>query len=161
VPDHVVAHYTGLDDAAIFEAVVAHQHRLWPAIRALAREYADTRAGPGLVLEGSAIMPGDVAAHPVSGVAALWLTASDDFVRERIEGESRYRESDASRQFLIDRFIERNRRLDALYRDGARQFGFPVVDVEAKTLEVVGDLCLAAAGIRLQVTSPLAGSSTS
>lgn len=145
VADRVVAHYTTLDDAAILDAVVAHQHRMWPAIEQVVRD--QLAAGQGLVLEGSGIMPADVSANPIEGVAAVWLTAEHGFVRERIERESGYAGAEGNGRFLIDRFVERNRRLDAIYREGAGRFGFPLIDVGGKTVEAVANEVLAAVSL--------------
>jgi 2-phosphoglycerate kinase len=142
VPDHVVAHYTSLDDAAILSAVVAHQRGMWPKIEALVREHAEDTSKPGLVLEGSAVMPEDVATLGLPGVAAVWLTASDAFLRDRIEIESGYDAATPDGRHLIDRFIERNNRLDAVLRSAAREAGLPFVNVEGRSVAEVADACI-------------------
>ena len=143
VPDHVVTHYTSLDDAAILDAVLVHQRSMWPRIEALVREHA-ADAGQGLVLEGSAIMPKEAASLGLPTVAAVWLTGEDAFVRQRIETESAYADASPAAQHLIDRFIERNQRLDAVLRAEAQQFDLPFLDVEQQSVAEVAEACLKA-----------------
>lgn len=142
VPSHVEAHYTTLDDPAILDAVLAHQRGMWAQIEVLVREHGGSSGG--LVLEGSAIMPEEAAMLGLSTVAAVGLTGSDPFFRRRIEAESGYAKADFAARHLIDRFIERNQRLDAVLRAGARLHGLPLVDVEGRSVVEVAESCLAA-----------------
>lgn len=140
VPSHVVAHYTTLDEVTILDALVTHQRGMWPQIDRIVRE----RLASGLVLEGSAIMPKQAVAFGLPAVAAVWLTGSDPFFRRRIEAESGYAEADAPARHLIDRFIQRNQRLDALLREEAELFNLPLVDVEGQSAAELAEACLTA-----------------
>lgn len=140
VPEHVAAHYTGLSDSAILEALLVHQRGMWPLIEARIRENLSEET-PGLVLEGSALMPAQVGNLRDSRVGALWLTGNDAFFRQRIEAASGYPAADVRRRVLIDRFIERNHRLDAVLRDEAKQFDLPVVDVDGASVAEMASRC--------------------
>ena len=119
---------------------MVHQRGMWPKIEALVRE----RAGEGLVLEGSAILPGETAILGFPGVAVVWLTSSDAVRRHRIEAASGYAAKDAAARYAIDRFIERNRRLDAHLRAEAERLALPLIDVDGKSsVAEVAAACLA------------------
>lgn len=143
VPPHVAAHYAMVDDAAILDALIAHQRAMWPGIEAIVRQNAV--ADRGLILEGAALMPKEAAALGLTTVAAVWLTGDDIFFRRRIEAESGYREADPPSRALIDRFIERNRGLDVVLRAEAAAAGLPVIDVSGLSVADVADRCLVAA----------------
>jgi len=144
VPPHVAAHYESQTDETIFAALIAHQLGLQGAIEALVREHDGDPGKPTLVLEGSALMPGGTMGLISDRVRAVWLTASDDFIRRRIEVESGYAAADAAGRRRIERFIERNRRLDGLLQADARRMGLILVGVDGESVQVVADRCLSA-----------------
>lgn len=91
-------------------------------------------------------MPEKAAHLRSTTIRAVWLTASDDFVRQRIETASCYGDLDGDGRRLIERFLERNRRLDALLREEAVRTGLPLVKVDGKEINLIADECLAEAG---------------
>ena len=144
VPTQVVEHYRAKSDDDIFAAVVAHQRDLQPAIAALVREHETNSDKPILVLEGSALMPEETLGLISKTVAAVWLTGSDAFLRKRIESESHYGSLDIAGRYLVDQFIERNRRLDQMNRDDAQRLGLPTVIVDGLSIDEVAAACLRA-----------------
>jgi hypothetical protein len=76
-------------------------------------------------------------------VAAVWLTSSNAFRRTRIEAASGYAEKGVTARAAIERFVERNRRLDAYLWAEAERLALPRVDVEGKSVPEVAAACLA------------------
>ena len=115
-----------------------------PAIAALVHEHETNSDKPILVLEGSALMPEETLGLISKTVAAVWLTGSDAFLRKRIESESHYGSLDIAGRYLVDQFIERNRRLDQMNRDDAQRLGLPTVIVDGFSIDEVAAACLRA-----------------
>ena len=101
-----------------------------------------------LVLEGSGIMPNEASSLMSDSVRAVWLTMSDEVGARRIRDISDYGRADADGRLLIDRFIERNRRLDAYLRMEASRLSLPLIVVDELGPEQVADACLTEAPLR-------------
>ena len=144
LPDHVVEHYRSLTPEALTEAQLAHYRNLWPLVRERIEAHAAEGAEP-LVLEGSGVSPGPVAALGVGGVRAVWLTAAPALIEARVRRESGYGAAAPDAQSIIDKFIRRSRLFDAAVIGEARRLGLPrVVVTEAMSEVEVLDACLAA-----------------
>ncbi|KPI20248.1 hypothetical protein OK074_7590 [Actinobacteria bacterium OK074] len=156
VPAHVAEHYRTLCTEELITSVLDHYGRLWPRIEELVtgrvyglvtgREYDDGGADalavvPGLVLEGSALWPERVAGllERVPGVAAVWLTADEGALRERIRAGGRYGEVAGAERQLIDSFAERTVRYQELMREAVDRRGLAWVE-GAGVDEVLGRL---------------------
>ncbi|MFJ6809999.1 hypothetical protein ACIQRK_28950 [Streptomyces anulatus] len=144
VPPHVAEHYGTLTTDELLASVLAHYERLWPRIEELITERA--RAGaPGLVLEGSALLPDRVARLTVPRTAAVWLTADDTVLRDRVRAAGRYEEATDAERHLMDRFLARTVRFQARMLDGVEAHGPDRVDTGGRTVTEVADAVLAAA----------------
>ncbi|WP_234358751.1 hypothetical protein [Streptomyces sp. NRRL B-24085] len=142
VPPHVAEHYATLGVDELIASVLAHYERLWPRIEELVRAHAG--AGPGLVLEGSALWPERVAALDVPGTAAVWLTAGEDVVRARIRAGGRYGEASEAERALMDTFLARSVRFQELVVAAVDRLGLPRVDVgDGMSVPDVADAVLA------------------
>lgn len=126
VPPHVAEHYSTLTPEELLGSVLSHYRHMWPGIMMLLAERADS----GLVLEGSALWPESVATLGQSNVAGLWLTASDTFLRARIEAGSGYAVADAQGRALIESFVRRTILFNAHMMEAVHRLGLPVIDVE-------------------------------
>ncbi len=143
VPPHVAEHYATLSVDELTDSVLAHYARLWPRIEELIAEHA---AGPGLVLEGSALWPERVAALDAPHAAAVWLTADEAVVRARIRAGGRYDEASGQERFLMDKFLARSVRYQSLMVDVVERLGLPRVDVGTdRSVSEVADAVLAQA----------------
>ncbi|TDQ50299.1 RNA polymerase sigma-70 factor [Actinorugispora endophytica] len=132
VPAHVAEHYGSLTVDELTASVLDHYKRLWPRIERLITEYAaDGSAGAGLVLEGAALWPTDVAGLAVPGTAAVWLTADDAVLRARIRRAGRYNEATDHERLLMDRFLARSARYQAIMLDAVAGLGLDRVDAGA------------------------------
>lgn len=144
VPPHVAEHYGTLTTDELLASVLDHYERLWPRIEELITERA--RAGaPGLVLEGSALRPDRVARLTVPGTAAVWLTADETVLRDRVRAAGRYEEATDAERHLMDRFLARTVRFQARMLDAVEAHGLDRVDTGGRTVTEVADAVLAAA----------------
>ncbi|WP_329115424.1 AAA family ATPase [Streptomyces sp. NBC_01465] len=140
VPAHVAEHYGSLTVDELIVSVLDHYERLWPRIEELVTE-------PGLVLEGSALWPERVAKLAVPGVAAVWLTAGEDVVRERIRGAGRYAEVGDGERHLMDQFLARTVRYQALMIDAVDRLGLQRIDAGGgRSVEELAGAVIAAVG---------------
>ena len=107
VPDHVVEHYLSLSVGELIEDVLSHyKMNVWPAIEAMVTSHATDSSIDRLILEGSALLPELVVKLDFNNVAAIWLTARNDFIERMM---------DAVRQFeLISMDIEDTPTVDEL-----------------------------------------------
>ncbi|MGW5924716.1 hypothetical protein ACWF2L_00540 [Streptomyces anulatus] len=144
VPPHVAEHYGTLTTDELLASVLDHYERLWPRIEELITE----RAGaPGLVLEGSALWPDRVARLTVPRTAAVWLTADDTVVRDRVRAAGRYEEATDAERHLMDRFLARTGRYQTLMLDAVEAHGLDRVDTGGRTVTEVATAVLAAAAV--------------
>jgi 2-phosphoglycerate kinase len=127
---HVAEHYLSLSPEQLIEDVIRHYMSLRPAIRSMIIAHAADPAAAGLVLEGSAVWPESVVDLRANGVAALWLTASDDFLQRRIYAASGYGEAPDRERAIIDKFLGRVQRYNQRMLEDVRRFGLPWLNAE-------------------------------
>jgi len=102
-----------------------------------------------LILEGSALWPESVVTLRLDGVGAIWLTASDSFLQERIYTASGFEQAPDQEKALIEKFIGRAQRYNERMMQALRLLDLPWVNVEeASSLENLVDtsLCLLGTG---------------
>ncbi|MCQ1575813.1 hypothetical protein [Streptomyces parvus] len=144
VPPHVAEHYGTLTTDELIASVLAHYERLWPRIEELITDHARDVA-PGLVLEGSALWPERVARLTAPRTAAVWLTADATVVRDRVRAAGRYKEATEGERLLIDRFLARTDRYQALMVDAVDALGLDRIDTGGgRTVAELADAVLAA-----------------
>ncbi|MEU9675586.1 hypothetical protein AB0D92_18950 [Streptomyces parvus] len=143
VPPHVAEHYGTLTTDELVASVLAHYERLWPRIEELITDHARDGA-PGLVLEGSALWPERVARLTVPRTAAVWLTADTTVVRDRVRAAGRYAEATERERLLMDRFLARTGRCQALVVAAVEARGLDRIDVGGRTVAELADAVLAA-----------------
>lgn len=145
VPPHVAEHYGTLTTDELLASVLDHYERLRPRIEELITDRAGAGA-PGLVLEGSALWPAWVARLTVPRTTAVWLTADDTVVRDRVRSAGRYEEATDAERHLMGRFLARTVRFQALMLDAVQAQGLARVDTGGgRTVEELADAVLAAA----------------
>ncbi|MEW2066210.1 hypothetical protein [Streptomyces sp. NPDC007346] len=154
VPPHVAEHYATLTTDELVASVLAHYERLWPRIEELITTHARPGA-PGLVLEGSALRPDRVARLAVPRTAAVWLTADDVVLRDRVRAAGRYEEAADGERRLMDRFLDRTGRFQALMVEAVDRLGLDRVDTGGgRTVGEVADAVLATAALRVSPGEP-------
>ncbi|MFI7012368.1 hypothetical protein [Streptomyces sp. NPDC050145] len=119
VPPHVDEHYRSLTVDELVESVLGHYGRLWPRIEELIAE----RAPDGLVLEGSALWPAQVARLVRPRVCAVWLSAGPQVLAARVHASSRYAHVPPHERVPIDRFLARTLRYQELMLDSLHRLG--------------------------------------
>ncbi len=131
VPDHVATHYASLPVAELTGEQLRHYERMWPAIKALIDAHAcDDRAGR-LILEGSGVWPDRVAELHDARVAAIWLTAARQTLRERIYLASRYADLALDHRVLVDKFLGRTEQYNEVMLQAVDSLGFVLVAVDS------------------------------
>ncbi|MBC8160734.1 MAG: hypothetical protein H7Z42_05890 [Roseiflexaceae bacterium] len=143
VPAHVAHHYRSLSVDELMDDVLSHYKRLWPTIEGIIATHATDEAAERLTLEGSALWPETVATLNLDTVAAIWLTASNCFLQERIYRESQFAAASAGEQLLIRKFVERTQRYNDEMMGVVNHLGLASLDVEAvASLGELADTCL-------------------
>ncbi|MFF7456666.1 hypothetical protein [Kitasatospora sp. NPDC008115] len=145
VPPHVAEHYRTLTVDELTASVLDHYARLGPRIAELVTERAASSGGPGLVLEGSALWPAGVARLVCPGTAALWLTADEAVLRERIRRDGRYTAATEDGRYLMDRFLARSVRYQELMLAELDRLGLVRLDAgDGRSAEQLAQAVLAA-----------------
>jgi 2-phosphoglycerate kinase len=145
VPEHVAAHYRALQPEQLLRDVLRHYRKnVWPQVEQIVTECLAC-GEPGMVLEGSAVLPELAVRLPQDGTACLWLTLDDGLFAERIYAASGYQRQPNDGRLLVDRFLARTRLFDQHVIAAAERAGFPVVRiVSATSRRTLVDRCLAA-----------------
>jgi len=148
VPPHVVEHYSTLPPEALIADVMRHYEAMWPMVRELVeRRLADAEA-PGLVLEGSALLPSLAGRIGGGRVAAVWLVADETVLEARMRRESRFEAADAAGRALIEAFLERTRRYQRSMVAAVDALGLMRLTVRpAESIEAVADHVTALLGL--------------
>jgi 2-phosphoglycerate kinase len=129
VPPHVADHYLSLTTDELLADVLRHyKDNVWPLIKSIVTRHAMDPAADRLILEGSAILPELAVTLLQDHVRAVWLTADDGVLKQRIYAESRYETKAPRDQRMIDRFLERTCLFNERIAATVREFGLPCVD---------------------------------
>ena len=132
VPEHVAEHYLSLSVDELLADVLRHyRENVWPIASALVIAHATDPSIDGLVLEGSALWPDWVAALDLDNIAAIWLTASNLFIAQRIHLESHYHQKTRHERLMIDQFLNRTLVFNEQMMVAVRQLGLLYLDVTA------------------------------
>ena len=146
-PPHVAEHYSGLDVDELIRSVLDHYDRLWPRIEELITDRV-TGDGPGLVLEGSALWPARVAGlTAVPGTRAVWFTADEAVLRERMRSSAGYAQLTGREQYLVDKFLARAERFQTLVAQGVDAHDLARIDTGGRSVGELADAVLAAVGL--------------
>jgi 2-phosphoglycerate kinase len=127
---HVAEHYLSLAPDELLADVLRHYANLWPNIERLITTHASDPAAPRLILEGSALWPESVATLHLDGVAAVWLTAGDRFLQQRIHTACNFDHVTPREQAMIEKFLARTQRYNERMMQSVRRLGLPWLDVE-------------------------------
>jgi 2-phosphoglycerate kinase len=124
VPSHVYEHYRSLTVDELIASVLDHYQRLWPRIEELIKTRALSRSGSrGLVLEGSALWPANVAELTVPCTAAVWLYADEDVLSARMHSTSDFDQMAAPDRYAVDKFLARTLRYQRMMLESVVQLG--------------------------------------
>ncbi|WP_405004146.1 hypothetical protein OHV13_07000 [Kitasatospora purpeofusca] len=149
VPPHVAEHYRTLTVEELIASVREHYARLWPRIEQLIAE----GGGAGLVLEGSALWPPEVARLSGGGVSAHWLWADEAVLRTRIRTDGRYPEATPDGRYLMDKFLARSVRYQELLLAELPALGLEPLDAgDGRSVAELADVVAEAVTSRPPVT---------
>jgi 2-phosphoglycerate kinase len=142
VPEHTVEHYISLSIDELFVDVLHHYKSLMPDIKTLITLHATDVSSDRLILEGSALWPEYVGTLDLENVAAIWLTASNNLFRKRINNASQYEEASIQEKLLIRKFLERTILYNKRMMAAINQLGLmSMVVEEAYSPEELSDRC--------------------
>ena len=148
VPDHVAEHYLTLSVEELIEDVLRHYWvNVWPKVEEIVASHSDETSAAGIVLEGSALWPEFVSDLDFDKVAALWLTADEEVIRQRIYAGSLYRSKPTRERIMIDKFVKRTLIYNARMVTAANRQGFTLVDVLRSDVTELTERCLSALGL--------------
>lgn len=134
IPEHVVEHYKNLSPEELFIDVISHyQKNVLPQAENIvnSQEY--------LIIEGSALYP-ELVKNLVceNGVKAIWLTASEQFLRNRIYQESNFDNVGEDEKYLIEKFLQRTLLYNQRMMELVDNLGFMSIDVESAYYSLQG-----------------------
>lgn len=107
IPEHVVKHYRELPVEALFLDVLSHyEQNVIPQVEVIVHSHTSAKSKECLILEGSALWPAFIT-NLVSekDVKAIWLTASDQLLQNRIKHGSNFCNVCENEKHLIQKFL--------------------------------------------------------
>ncbi len=147
IPKHVVSHYQLLSADELIEDVLDHyRENVWRSIEDIVTSHATDISSENMIIEGSALLPDLVINLDVDNIlASVWLTASNEFLRERIYFASQYETKSPFEQMSIDKFWQRNCLLNDRIIDSVDRLGLVRLNIEAaSTPDKLMNQCLSA-----------------
>ena len=144
VPKHVADHYLSLSADELITDVLRHyRENVWPLIESIVTSHGTDFSTDRLILEGSAILPELVVTLTIDNIAAIWLTASNEFFAQRIYSASQYETKSPREKTMIDKFLERTWIYNVRMMDAVRRLGLVSTDVEnASNMNELAAKCL-------------------
>lgn len=123
----VAEYYARLSPETIYWFLKVHHENIWPMIRQEIEAARQTQLP--FVCEGAALRPEYIAPLMSEEMSGVFLYADNEFLRERMRSEAKYRQCDDNRRSIIDKFIDRSLRDNAEMLVVARNQGLRIVDV--------------------------------
>lgn len=145
IPKQVADYYQLLSIDQLIEDVLYHYKKnVWLLIEDIVTRHATDASSEKLVMEGSAILP-ELVITLNANITAIWLTASNEFLRRRIYTASQYEIKSPYERMLVDKFLERNNLYNERIIDAVNRLGLISLNVEdASTVEELMGICLSA-----------------
>lgn len=140
IPLHVQQHYFNLSPRELLVDVVKHYEKIWPIVLSVIESYTNH-----LVMEGSALLPKLVHSINWKEITAVWLTASNQFLKDRIYKSSNYFNKSLKEKYLIDQFAARAIAFNHLVLKEVKSFNLLFLNVEK--FENVADLAKSLEGV--------------
>lgn len=145
--EFVASYYTSLSvDELVADVLRHYRETVWPLVERIVAERLATDTAPGLVIEGSAVLPDLVAELDSERVGAAWLVANEGLVTRRIHDESGYAAERPLQRALVDKFLARALRFGELLEGDLERLGLSAISVAPGVDgEDLAELCVAAA----------------
>ena len=130
----------------LFRSLNHYSTNVWPRIEDILTDHTTNIPSEQMVIEGSALLPELVANLKFDNISSIWLTASNEFLRQRIYTESQYATKSPFEHMLIDKFCQRNYLLNDRIINDVDRLGLISFDVEqVSTPDELIDKCLSIA----------------
>jgi 2-phosphoglycerate kinase len=144
IPKHVAEHYQLLSADELIEDVLNHyRNNVWPLIKDIIISYPTDTSSNKVVMEGSALLPELIINLIFDNISSIWLTASNDFLKQRIYTSSQYETKSTYERMLVDKFWERNCLLNDRIIDVVDRLGLMSLNIEeTSTLDELMHMCL-------------------
>lgn len=145
IPEHVAEHYRTLSVNALLSDVLSHyQNNVLHQVETIVDSHVFNLSTECLILEGSALLPGLVAnLVNKNGVKAIWLTASDELLRNRILNESNFERVGIDQQYLIQKFLALTLLYNQRLREEVKQLEFKYIEVDSVSmLDELAEKCI-------------------
>ena len=155
VPAHVIQYFQTRSTEVLLDEVLQHfRQNVWPIAEAIVQCRLANEYDIGLVLEGSAILPGCVHRAGWNDVKSLWFLDSNDLIRQRILAGSHYLEQPASIQRAVSGFLDRSLAFDHFLTESLAGLNFDVIDADnPEQIEHVKNAIVSANSFHFQKTS--------
>jgi 2-phosphoglycerate kinase len=132
IPKHVADHYQLLSVDELIEDVLYHyRNNVWPLIEDIVTFHATNQSSAHMIVEGSALLPELVIKLNFNNISSIWLTASNEFLKQRIYTESQYQTKSPDERILIEKFWKRNCLYNDLIIDNVNRLGLVSLNIEA------------------------------
>jgi 2-phosphoglycerate kinase len=140
---HVVEYYSSLSIGELTEDMLRHYRSMELMIESLITAHATDYSAEQLIMEGSALWPEFVSTLKIDKIAAVWLTASENFFQKRIYDASQIEESTIKEKLMIQKFLERTLNYDKKMMEAINRLGLVSVNVEStSSLDELAKVCL-------------------
>jgi 2-phosphoglycerate kinase len=131
IPKHVAEHYQLRSANELVDDVLNHyQNNVWPSIEDILNSHVTDKSTEVMAIEGSALLPELVVNLKFDSISSIWLTASNNFLKQRIYTSSQYATKSTYEKMLVDKFCERNCLLNDRIIDTVKRLGLVSLDVE-------------------------------
>jgi 2-phosphoglycerate kinase len=146
IPKHVAEHYQLRSANELIDDVLNHyRNNVWPSIEDIINSHITAISTGVMAMEGSALLPELAIDLKCDCISSIWLTASNDFLKQRIYASSQYASKSTYEKMLVDKFCDRNCLLNDRIIDTVNRFGLFSLDVEnVCTLDELISLCMLA-----------------
>jgi 2-phosphoglycerate kinase len=125
IPLHVQQHYFNLPIDQLLADVLKHYQKMWPIVQSVIESNTNN-----LVMEGSALLPQLVKQINLKEITAVWLTATDVFLKDRIYRSADYLNKSVNEKFLIDKFVSRTIAFDHFILKEVKALKLPFLEVQ-------------------------------
>jgi 2-phosphoglycerate kinase len=130
-------------DELLTDGMGMHEE-MWPGIEASIRAHADWSYP--IVYEGWAMWPERVSEllGDLDNVAALWLTAGNDLLEDRVRKTGRFYAGASDQEMMIQKYLPRNIEYNHRMMEVVERRGLQYVEVTSLTpIEEIADSCFA------------------
>lgn len=116
-----------LSAETVFQFLLIHHQNMWRYVEPLIQKKVSE--DKGFVFEGCALRPEYISSLLGDSLQAVCLTADVAFITDRIHASSEFETLSIKHQLIVDAFIDRSLRDNALQVEKAAEFGIPCTDV--------------------------------